>query len=74
MLFRLVELYSLIVVAAIILSWVPSARNHPIGRFIESVTEPVLEKIRAVVPSVGGFDISPMILLFALQILERFLF
>jgi YggT family protein len=70
---RLIELYSLIVVAAIILSWVPSARSHPIGRFVESVTEPVLVRIRAVLPPFGGLDFSPMVLLFALQILERLL-
>jgi YggT family protein len=71
---RLIELYSLIVVAAMILSWVPTARHHPIGRFIESVTEPALGRIRNVVPPVGGFDLSPMILLLALRMLEHLLF
>ena len=36
------------------------------------MTEPVLAPIRKVVPSFGGLDLSPMLLLFALRLLQRF--
>jgi YggT family protein len=34
-------------------------------------TEPVLAPIRRTLPSMGGLDLSPMLLLIALQILGR---
>jgi len=37
------------------------------------LTEPLLGPIRRVVPLVGGFDLSPMVLLVALQLLGRLL-
>jgi uncharacterized protein YggT (Ycf19 family) len=72
----LIDVYSLFVLGAVILSWVPAARSHPAARFVESVTEPVLAKIRAVVPQAqgGGFDWSPMLLLIALGVLKRLVF
>jgi YggT family protein len=71
---RLIDLYALIVMGAVVLSWIPSLRNHAIGRFIESATEPALRRIRSVVPPVGGLDLSALILLFALQVIKRLLF
>jgi YggT family protein len=63
----LLDFYSLIVFAAVILSWIPAARENAFGRTIASVTEPVFERIRAGLPSLGGFDLSPMLVLFALR-------
>jgi YggT family protein len=36
-----------------------------------ALTEPVLEPIRRVLPALGGFDFSPMILLLAIQLIKR---
>ena len=69
----LVYLYSLVVLAAVILSWFPTARDNPAGHLVVRLTEPVFEKIRRVVPPAGGFDLSPLVLLFGLQILRRLL-
>lgn len=63
----LLDFYSLIVFVAVILSWIPAARENAFGRTIASVTEPVFERIRAVLPSLGGLDLSPMLVLFALR-------
>jgi YggT family protein len=73
MLASLVNLYSFVVFAAVMLSWFPGARDNPVARFIESATEPVFERVRRVIPPAGGFDLSPMLVLFALQILRRVL-
>ncbi|MCB8942181.1 MAG: YggT family protein [Ardenticatenaceae bacterium] len=45
----------------------------PIMRFVYQITEPILEPIRRVIPPSGGLDFSPMIVLFILAILQRFL-
>lgn len=70
----LIDLYSLIVLASVVLSWIPTARGHPVARFIEAATEPVLRRIRSVLPPMGGLDLSPLVVLLALQLVKRLLF
>jgi YggT family protein len=48
-------------------------RRHPLAMLVFRLTEPVLEPIRKVMPAIGGLDLSPMVLLFALQLLKRLL-
>jgi YggT family protein len=73
LLFTLIDAYSLVVLVSVILSWIPDARNTPAARWLEKATEPALKPIRQLVPSVGGFDVSPMILLIGLHFLKRLL-
>ena len=57
------------------LSWFPIDPSGPIVRGVFSVTEPVLEPLRRVIPRIGMIDLTPMvamILLFAIaRILQR---
>jgi YggT family protein len=71
--YRLLDFYSLIVIASVVLSWIPAAQGHPIARVVEAVTEPALKRIRAVVPPLAGFDLSPLVLLFAVRLIQRLL-
>ncbi len=71
---RLLDLYSLVVLVAVVTSWVGLSRDNPIVRFTGALTEPLLAPIRRVLPAMGGLDFSPMVLLFAIQLLRRFLF
>jgi YggT family protein len=73
LLFTLIDAYSIVVLASVIFSWIPDARESKAARWLEKITEPVLKPIRQVVPSVGGFDLSPMILLIGLHFLKRLL-
>jgi YggT family protein len=70
---ELISLYSFVVLVAVALSWFPAARNNRIAQLIEAVTEPVFQRVRRVVPPLGGFDLSPVVVLFGLQILRRVL-
>ena len=67
---RLIDLYSLVVLVAVILSWVPLDRRNPLVTIIHGLTEPVLTPIRKILPPMGGLDLSPMVLLIALQMLK----
>jgi len=71
---RLIDLYSLVVLVAVILSWVPLGRRNPLVTITHGLTEPVLAPIRNVLPPMGGVDFSPMVLLIVLQLLKGFLF
>lgn len=63
--------YSLVVLLAVIASWLKLPPEHPLVRITSRLTEPVLGPIRRVLPSFGGLDFSPMLLLFALRLLQR---
>ena len=75
---RLLQLYLVAIFARIILSWFPISAGSVMARIFEvlyTVTEPVLGPIRRVVPPVGlggmGLDLSPIIVIFAIQILSN---
>ena len=62
-----------IVIGRAILSWVSPDPFNPIVRFINNVTEPVLYRIRALIPvSFGGMDFSPIIVLLGVMFLRSF--
>ena len=56
-----------VVIAAAVISWVSPDPRNPIVRFLYGVTEPVLYRIRRLIPtSFGGIDIAPMLLILAI--------
>ena len=73
MLGQLISLYSLVVLVSVVLSYIPAARNTQFTRMVEAITEPVFQLVRRVVPPMGGFDMSPMIVMIGLQVLRRVL-
>jgi YggT family protein len=75
---KLVEIllgaYMWIVIGRAILSWVNPDPYNPIVRFLHDVTEPLLSRIRRMLPALGGsIDFSPMILILAIYFLMSFL-
>ena len=63
----------LFVWARVILSWVPHNQYNEITRTVYNVTEPLLRPLRDLIPvSSMGIDISPFILLLALNMVESF--
>jgi YggT family protein len=60
--------------ANIIFSWIRPSPYHPtwgpIVRFVYGVTDPILNPIRRLMPSLGGLDFSPMIVLLLARVLQ----
>jgi YggT family protein len=70
----LLTAYMWIVIARAIISWVNPDPYNPIVRFLYSATEPVLYRIRRMLPLyAGGIDFSPIIVFVAIIFLQRFL-
>ena len=65
--------YIWIVIGRAVISWVNADPYNPIVRFLVRVTDPILLRIRRYVPSMGGIDLSPMILILAIVFLQSFL-
>jgi len=71
MLGLLIDVYSVLVLVAVILSWIQVGKDNPVRRVTNATVEPVLALIRKVLPAMGGLDFSPLILLFGLRFLRR---
>lgn len=73
------DLYYLILLVRIILSWVPSLPEpvQPVARGVRAVTDPLLDPLRRLIPPVrigaGALDLSPLILFFGIIILRALL-
>ena len=70
----LVSFYSFVVLARILLTWVPNLDPyHPAVKLLHQVTEPVLEPARKLIPPLGMMDISPVVVTIALSFLADLL-
>jgi YggT family protein len=69
----ILDLYSWVIIAAALISWVSPDPRNPIVQFLHRVTEPVLRPVRNLLPpwKTGGLDLSPLIVIIAIQFIER---
>jgi len=63
----------IVVVARAVLSWVSPDPYNPVVRTIVQLSEPVLYPVRRFVPTIGGMDLSPMVVVLAAAFLDNFL-
>ena len=59
--------------ARAIVSWFPVDQNGPVVKALDAITEPVLEPLRRVVPRVGLFDITPMVAILIIIVIQQVL-
>ena len=72
------DLYFWLLIAAAVLSWlvafnVVNSRNQfvaMVGDFLFRITEPVLRPIRNMLPSLGGIDVSPVVLILIIFLIK----
>jgi YggT family protein len=73
------DLYVWLLIASAILSWliafnVVNTRNQfvsSIADFLYRITEPVLRPIRSLMPNLGGLDISPIVVILVIMLIQR---
>ncbi len=73
------NIYWFILIASAIMSWlvafnVVNVRNEVVGaiwNFLYQVTEPALRPIRRFLPNLGGIDVSPVILLLLILLVQK---
>lgn len=59
-------IYRYMMIAYILMSWVPQMRDTSIGQLLERLVEPYLAPFRRIVPTIGFIDLSPIVAFFAL--------
>ena len=72
------QIYVWLLIASAVLSWliafnVVNTRNQFVGMvadFLFRITEPALRPIRAIMPNLGGIDISPVILILLIILIK----
>lgn len=64
----LINIFIFAVIARAILSWVSPGAYNPATSILYSLTEPLLNTCRRIIPDLGGLDLSPLIALLALQL------
>ena len=69
----LIDVYYIILLARVILSWFPlqpGTAMASIASIVYQVTEPVMGPVRRLIPTIGMIDISPIVVFIGLQILQ----
>lgn len=59
---------NLAIFGRVIMSWVSPGGEGPLTSILYQITEPILKPIRQVLPSMGMFDLSPMVALLLLDL------
>jgi len=67
---QLINVYSFIVLARVIVSWIQLPPNNPIVYYSRMLTEPLLEPIRKLLPAGGGLDFSPILVFLLITVIE----
>ncbi len=65
-------LLTVILIADVILSYFMNP-YHPVRSFLDRIVQPMLRPIQRFLPSFGGIDFSPIVLMILIQLVETFL-
>lgn len=75
----LLEIYTFIIIIQVVMSWLiafgvintqsPQARRLIMA--LDTLTDPVMQPVRRYVPSIGGIDVSPIIVIFAIMLVKN---
>ncbi len=68
-----VWIFLLAVLARVVLSWVAPHTQHPAAQIVGELSEPLLAPFRRILPSFGGLDLSPVLTLLSLRLVQQLL-
>ena len=71
---RTLEIYSLILLVRVLLSWFPNLDwGNPLLATLSSITDPYLNAFRGLIPPLGGLDLSAILAFLALSLSQQLL-
>ena len=71
---RTLEIYSLILLVRVLLSWFPNLDwGNPLLSTVSSITDPYLNAFRGLIPPIGGLDLSAILAFLALNLGQQLL-
>ena len=69
--YYLFQIYSIAIIVYIFMSWLPGIQASKFGVLLGKIVEPYLSIFRKIIPTIGMIDISPIVALFALNLIQR---
>jgi YggT family protein len=69
----IINIFLFAILIQVIISWINPGSYNPAISLIHSLTEPLLGPVRRRMPSMGGLDLSPMVVMIGLVVLEMLL-
>ena len=71
---RTLEIYSLILLVRVLLSWFPNLDwGNPVLSTVSAITDPYLNAFRGLIPPLGGLDLSAILAFLALELIQTLL-
>lgn len=67
----LFQVYTLMLFARILASWIPQANEYRVMQFVGYYTDPYLNIFRRFVPPLGMFDLSPIVAFLCLSFIQN---
>lgn len=82
LLISLLDIYFWLIILSVVVSWllvfgVLNQRNKTVYQFcmlLDKITNPLVLRLRRIIPSVGGIDLTPMAIILGIYILQRLLY
>ena len=65
-----VNIYFFAIIINIILSWVAPGSHHPAAVLLYQLTEPVMQPFRKLIPPMGGIDLSPILVVLSISVVQ----
>lgn len=69
----LCNLYFFTILVQVLVSWLSPGTHSPATAVLWTLNEPLLRPVRQYIPPIGGLDISPLVVIIALQVFSRLL-
>lgn len=66
----LLNVFFFSILIQVVLSWVNPGHHNPITQLLYQLNEPILRPARQLIPPIGGFDLSPIIVFVGIKLLE----
>lgn len=69
----LIYVFLIAIIIQVVMSWVAPYSDNPVSPLLDSIAEPLLAPARSLLPSIGGLDLSPFLVLVLLQLTLKML-
>ncbi|WP_456397284.1 YggT family protein [Desulfurobacterium sp.] len=69
----LIQFLTWFIIIGAVFTWIPPANRPGFADWIIYITEDLLEPLRKVIPPIGGIDITPLIAIMILQMIDNFI-
>jgi YggT family protein len=68
LLMLLINIFLVAIIVQVVMSWISPGTYSPVNAVLYSLTNPVLQPFRRIIPPLSGIDLSPLFALIALQV------